>query len=217
MKQYTSELIGTFALVFFGTGAIMVNEISGGAIGHLGIAVAFGLVVLAVIYGFGEISGAHINPAVTIAFWVSGRFPKNKVLFYILAQLVGAILASIVLRILFPESITMGETLPLGTNWQSFALEFILTYFLMLVIINVSTGSKETGTMAGIAIGAVVFLEALVAGPICGASMNPARSIAPALISGNIQNLWLYIAAPILGAFLAVLSCKYLKGNECCK
>jgi aquaporin Z len=216
MQRYISELIGTFALVFCGPGAVIINDVSGGMVSHVGIAITFGLIVMAMIYSIGEISGAHINPAVTIAFWASGRFDKKEVLPYITAQIIGAILASAVLYLLFPLHETQGATLPLGSAMQSFILEVILTFILMFVIIKVSTGSKETGTMAGIAIGGVVGLEAMFAGPITGASMNPARSIAPAIFSGNFEHLWLYITAPIIGALLAILACRAIKGKECC-
>jgi aquaporin Z len=216
MQRYISELIGTFALVFCGPGAIIMNDVSGGTVTHVGIAITFGLIVMAMIYAIGEISGAHINPAVTIAFWASGRFDKKEVLPYITAQMVGAFLASAILYALFPLHETQGATLPAGTAIQSFILEVILTFLLMFVIIKVSTGSKEIGTMAGIAIGGVVGLEAMFAGPITGASMNPARSIAPAIFSGNFEHLWLYILAPILGALLAILACRVIKGKECC-
>ena len=216
MQRNISEFIGTFALVFCGVGAVIINDVSGGAVTHVGIAITFGLIVMAMIYSIGEISGAHINPAVTIAFWASGRFEKKEVLPYITAQIIGALLASAVLYLLFPLHETQGATLPLGSAMQSFILEVILTFILMFVIIKVSTGSKETGTMAGIAIGGVVGLEAMFAGPITGASMNPARSIAPAIFSGNFEHLWLYIAAPIIGALLAILVCRAIKGKECC-
>jgi len=216
MQRYISELIGTFALVFCGPGAIIMNDVSGGVVTHVGIAITFGLIVMAMIYSIGDISGAHINPAVTIAFWASGRFNKKEVLPYITAQIIGALLASTVLYLLFPLHETQGATLPSGTVMQSFILEVILTFILMFVIMKVSTGSKETGTIAGIAIGGVVGLEAMFAGPITGASMNPARSFAPALFSGQTEHLWLYILAPILGALLAVLACKAIKGKECC-
>jgi aquaporin Z len=216
MQRYISELIGTFALVFCGPGAVIMNDVSGGSVTHVGIAITFGLIVMAMIYSIGEISGAHINPAVTIAFWASGRFDKKEVLPYITAQMIGALLASAVLYLLFPLHETQGATLPIGSAMQSFILEVILTFILMFVIIKVSTGSKETGTMAGIAIGGVVGLEAMFAGPITGASMNPARSIAPAIFSGNFEHLWLYIAAPIIGALLAIVACRAIKGKECC-
>ena len=209
-KKYLAEGIGTFALVFFGTGAVVINELANGAIGHLGIAFAFGLIVMVMIYAFGAISGAHINPAVTLAFAVTDRFDRKDTLPYIVAQIGGAILASLALRFIFLDASTMGETLPAGSWQQSFVLELILTYFLMLVILLVSQ-NKETTSFTAIAVGATVLLEALVAGPICGASMNPARSIGPALVVGNLSHLWLYIFAPILGALLASVSWRVFK------
>ncbi len=211
MKKYLSELIGTYGLVFFGTGAIVINDQAGGVITHLGVAIAFGLVVMAMIYAFGQISGAHINPAVTIAFWYSKSFPGKEVLPYIISQLTGGLLASATLWLVFPFHPTLGSTIPSDTALQSFILEVILTFFLMIVIINVSTGSKEIGVLAGIAIGATVLLEALVAGPITGASMNPVRSIAPAVFSGKLTHLWIYITAPVIGALLAILANRILK------
>ena len=206
MSRYISEFIGTFALVFCGTGAIIIDQVSGGAVTHVGIAMTFGLIVSAMIYAVGEVSGAHFNPAVTIGFWVAKRFPKREILPYLAAQLLGAFMASIILRFLFSDATTMGETLPAGSVMQTFVLEIILTYFLMFVIINVATGSKEQGAIAGIAIGMVVMLEALFAGPITGASMNPARSIAPAVIAMNLEHIWAYILAPIIGSIMAVWS-----------
>ena len=217
MKKYWAELLGTYILVFVGTGAIMINEITGGEVSHLGVGLSFGLVVMAMIYAIGDISGAHINPAVTIAFAIAKRFPKNQILPYISFQLVGAILASASLYFIFPESNTMGETLPLKEDWiQSFMLEFILTFILMFVILNVSTGSKEKGITAALAVGGVVAFEATFAGPISGASMNPARSIAPAIFSGDLTHLWLYVIATILGSILAVYSCKLIQSDKCC-
>jgi aquaporin NIP len=208
MKRYFLELFGTFALVFCGAGAIVMNDASGGAVTHVGIALTFGLIVMAMIYSIGAQSGAHINPAVTIAFWASGTFDKKDVFPYVAAQITGAVLASTVLYCLFPEHATQGATLPLNSYSQAFVIEALLSFILMFVIVNVSEGSKETGKMAGIAIGGVVALEALFAGPITGASMNPARSIGPALFSGELQYLSLYIAAPIVGMLLATLFCK---------
>ena len=217
MKKYWAELFGTYILVFVGTGAIMINEITGGTVSHLGVGLSFGLVVMAMIYAIGDISGAHINPAVTIAFAVAKRFPKNQILPYISFQLVGAFLASASLYFIFPEASTMGGTLPLKGNWeQSFILEFILTFILMFVILNVSTGSKEKGITAALAVGGVVAFEATFAGPISGASMNPARSIAPAIFSGDLTHLWLYVIATILGSILAVYSCKLIQSDKCC-
>lgn len=147
------------------------------------------------IYAFGPVSGAHINPAVTIGFFAAGRFSGRETLPYIVSQLGGAFAATLVLKFLFPENQNLGSTLPHGSSMQSFILEFILTYFLMLVILNVALGSKEIGILAGIAIGSIVQLEAMFAGPITGASMNPASSIMPGLVSGNIDTLWIYIIA----------------------
>ena len=217
MKKYWAELFGTYILVFVGTGAIMINEITGGTVSHLGVGLSFGLVVMAMIYTIGDISGAHINPAVTLAFAVAKRFPKNQILPYISFQLVGAILASASLYFMFPETNTMGETLPLKGNWlQSFMLELVLTFILMFVVLNVSTGAKEKGITAALAIGGVVAFEATFAGPICGASMNPARSIAPALFSGDLTHLWLYVVATTLGAVLAVYSYRLIQSKDCC-
>ncbi len=216
MKKYISEFIGTFSLVFCGTGAMTINEITGGEVTHVGVAITWGLIVMAMIYAFGETSGAHFNPAVSIAFAYAKKFPWREVPRYILAQVLGALLASGILWFLFPDSEFYGATIPTLDVWRAFILEILLTFFLMLVIINVSTGSKEIGTMAGIAIGAVILLEAMFAGPMTKASMNPARSLAPALVSGHYTHLWLYMIAPIIGALLAVISCKLIKDDNCC-
>ena len=204
MKKYIAEFIGTFALIFCGTGAIIINEVTNGAVTHVGIAITFGLIVMAMIYALGEKSGAHLNPAVTIAFFVNGNFPEKEIFPYMLSQLAGALTASVVLKFLFPASVLLGATIPAGTNMQSFILEFILTFFLMLVIINVARGSKEQGLFAGMAIGSMVLLEAMFAGPICGASMNPARSLGPAIVSGELKQVWIYLAAPPLGSITAI-------------
>ena len=214
MNKLISELLATFALVFCGTGAIVINQHTEGAISHVGIALTFGLVVMSMIYAFGSISGAHMNPAVTIAFFIAGRLDKKSVIPYAVSQAIGAISASLLLRYLFPTSAILGETMPTGSDMQSFILELVLTYFLMLVIINVATGSKEQGMFAGVAIGSTVLLEAMFAGPVSGASMNPIRSIAPALISGNTEHLWIYMVAPTLGAALAVPTFKLLQSKH---
>jgi aquaporin NIP len=214
MNKYLAELLGTFALVFCGTGAIIINQETNGVVSHVGIAITFGFIVMAMIYSLGEISGCHINPAITIAFTIAGRFPAKQVLPYIISQLLGALLASLVLCQLFPSNETLGSTLPRGSEMQSFVLEFILTFFLMLVIINVATGSKEHGMFAGLAIGSTVLLEAMFAGPICGASMNPARSIAPAIVSGHPEHLWIYMAAPVAGAAFAIPVFKLLHNKN---
>lgn len=207
MKRLIAELLGTFGLVFAGTGAIVIDGASHGAVTHVGVAMTFGLVVLAMIYAFGDISGAHINPAVTGAFALAGRFSWKEAPGYVAAQLAGAFAASGLLKFLFPADSNLGSTLPAGSWAQSFVLETVLSFLLMLVILRVSVGAKEKGITAGIAIGATVGLEAMFAGPISGASMNPARSIAPAVLSGHFEFLWLYVVAPTLGAMLAVPAC----------
>lgn len=214
MRKYLAELIGTFALVFCGTGAIIINQESGGAIGHAGIAATFGLIVAAMIYSVGDISGAHLNPAVSLAFWASRLFPAKELLPYVLSQSAGALLASWVLHLLFPANLYLGATLPSGSDGQSFVLELILSFMLMFVILHVAKGSKEQGMFAGLAIGSVVLLEAMFAGPICGASMNPVRSLAPALVSGHTEQLWIYLSAPVLGALLGVAGWKVLRKTE---
>lgn len=213
MRRYIAELIGTFALVLCGTGAIVINQQTNGTITHAGVAVTFGLIVMAMIYALGNISGAHLNPAVSIAFALSGRFSWKQVIPYTFSQCIGAVLASLVLRFLFPTNEFLGATIPAGTDMQSFILELLLTFFLMLVIIQVATGSKEQGLFAGLAIGATVLLEAMFAGPICGASMNPARSLAPAIVSGHTEHLWIYLTATTLGASAAIPVWKYLNSK----
>ena len=217
MKKLLAEAAGTFALVFAGTGAIVIDEASKGAITHVGVALTFGLIVLAMIYTVGDISGAHLNPAVTLGFWVARRFPSKLVLPYIVSQCAGALAASAVLKFLFPKNEMLGATLPAGPASQSLALEFILTALLMFVILNVSTGAQEKGITAGIAVGAVIGLEAMIAGPICGASMNPARSLAPAVVSGHLESLWVYLVGPVLGAMFGVLGCCGVRETGCCK
>ena len=216
MQKLIAEMLGTFALVFAGTGAIVIDQVSGGSVTHVGVALTFGLIVLAMIYTFGDVSGAHLNPAVTIGFWAAGRMYGRQVPGYIGSQMLGALMASGVLRLLFPSNLLLGATMPAGSDLQSFVLEFILTFFLMLTILNVSTGSKEKGITAGIAVGAVIGLEAMFAGPICGASMNPARSLAPALVSGHLEHLWLYLIAPPLATVAATFACRCTREKGCC-
>ena len=216
MKKLLAEFLGTFGLVFAGTGAIVINHASGGAIGHAGIALTFGLVVLAMIHTFGDVSGAHLNPAVTLGFAAARRFPLREVPGYLGAQIGGGLAASGLLHTLFPADATLGTTLPAGAAMQSFVLEIVLTAMLMLTILSVSSGAKEKGITAGLAIGGVIGLEAMFAGPICGASMNPARSLAPALVSGHLEHLWIYLTAPVLGALLAVPLCIGVREPGCC-
>lgn len=213
MKNYIAEFIGTFALVFFGTGAIVVDQQTGGSLGLFGISTVFGIIVTAVIYIFGTISGAHINPAVTVSLAVGKLFPKNKVVGYIVAQIFGAILASTVLFLLFPENQSLGATLPSGILIQSLIIELVLTYFLLLAILGI-TSNMETSSLTGIVIGVMITGMILFSGPISGGSFNPARSIGPALISGNFSALWIYILAPTIGAVLAVFTWRALSKSE---
>jgi aquaporin Z len=216
MRTALAEFVGTFALVFAGTGAIIVNEVSGGQITHVGVALTFGLIVLAMIYTLGDVSGAHLNPAITLGFFLAGRFPARSVPIYIGVQILGAVFASTLLKVLFPAHQTLGATIPSGSAAQSFIFEILLTFILMLAILKVSTGAKEKDITAGIVVGSVITLEAMFAGPMCGASMNPARSLAPAFLSGNLTNIWIYLIAPPLGACLAIPLCCGLQPTDCC-
>ena len=211
MKKCIAEFLGTYALVFAGTGAIVIDQQTHGSITHVGVAITFGLIVMSMIYALGDISGAHLNPAVSIAFAAAKKFQVKELAPFILSQLSGAAAASLTLKYLFPNNKFLGATIPAGSDMQSFILEFILTFFLMLVIINVAKGSKEQGMFAGLAIGSVVALEAMFAGPICGASMNPARSFGPAIVSGHMEHLWIYLSATTLGASSAIPVWNFMK------
>jgi aquaporin Z len=213
-KRLVAEALGTYCLVFAGTSAIVVN--SGGAVSHVGVALTFGLVVFALIAALGDVSGAHLNPAVTLGFCYARRFPIREAPGYIGSQLAGALLASLTVRLLFPADGNLGVTTPAGPAYQSWILEMLLTGGLMFVILGVSTGAKEKGITAGLAIGSVIALEALFAGPISGASMNPARSFAPALVSGHWSALWIYVTAPVVGAILAIPACRCVREPNCC-
>ncbi|WP_193198094.1 MIP/aquaporin family protein [Nostoc sp. MG11] len=213
-REVLAEGIGTFILVFAGTGAVMVNDISQGAVTHIGISFVFGAVVAALIYGIGHISGAHFNPAVTLAFWTSGFFPKKRVLPYILAQSVGAIAASTLLLISLGRVANLGATLPLNGNWlQSLLLEFVLTFILMFIIFGSGLDRRAHIGFAGLAIGLTVGMEAAFMGPITGASMNPVRSLGPAFVGGIWQHHWVYWVAPILGAQLAMIVYRQLSNG----
>lgn len=214
VRNYITEIIGTFFLVFVGCGSMIINTELGGVISHVGVAMSWGLIVMVLIYAIGDISGAHLNPAVTLGFWLAKRFDAKEVIPYIIAQSIGALSASYTLKLLFPNNLTLGASLPSGTWQQAFVFELILTFLLMYVILNVSTGAKEKGIMAGAAVGATVGLEAMFAGPICGASMNPVRSLAPALASGQTQYLWVYIIATTLGAILAVYVNQFIRKEK---
>jgi aquaporin Z len=213
-KKLAAEAVGTFCLVFAGTSAIVVNAT--GAVSHVGVALTFGLIVFVMIAALGDVSGAHLNPAVTVGFYLARRFPGRAVLPYILSQCAGAVLASLVVRLLFPADVSLGGTSPAGPVYQSWVLELLLTAGLMLVILCVSTGAAEKGITAGLAIGGVVALEALFAGPVCGASMNPARSLGPALVSWQLAAVWVYLTAPLAGAALAVPACRCVREAGCC-
>lgn len=214
LRRFVSEMVGTFGLVFAGTGAIIVNEISEGQVTHVGIGLTFGLVVAAMIYATGHISGAHINPAVTLGFALARHFPWREVPYYWAAQLGGATLASLVLLGLLGDTADMGATLPSGEAWQSAALEVALTFFLMFVIMAVATDVRAVGQAAALAIGATVALEAIFAGPISGASMNPARSFGPALVGVAWASHWIYWVGPMLGAGVAAVVYRWLRGED---
>lgn len=212
--RYLAEALGTFCLVFAGTGAVIVNQVTGGQVTGLGISFVFGLVVLAMIYTVGHISGAHLNPAVTLAFFSAGRHSAKETVPYVIAQLIGAVAASVTLNFIFyGQQTTLGATLPAGAWPQSFALEFFLTFMLMFVIMGVAHDDRAEGLMAGVAIGSMIALEAILGGPVSGGSMNPARSFAPALISGNFQWHWIYWAAPILGSVAGAWMYQLIQGN----
>jgi len=204
MNRWVCEFVGTFCMVFAGTGAIMVDSMTGGQLGHVGVSLVFGLVVMVMICAVGETSGAHLNPAVTIGFWLAGRFETSRILPYLICQLAGALLASVSLRGLFGAVASLGVTTPRFGSMQAFVVEIILSMILMFVILRVSLDSRETGLFAACAVGGTIALEALLAGPICGASMNPARSLAPAVVSGVFDGVWVYLVAPFVGASLAV-------------
>jgi aquaporin Z len=203
--KYAAEAVATFGLVFCGTGAIVVNEISGGTVTHVGVSLVFGLIVLAMIYAVGPVSGAHMNPAVSLAFASIRRLSLSELLLYWMAQTIGALGASLLVKFIFPSSETLGATVPRGSALQSFVLEMILTFLLMFIIMGVAHDERAEGEMAGIAIGGTVALEALLGGPISGASMNPIRSLAPAIVAGHLKDIWIYLFAPTLGALAGAM------------
>lgn len=213
MRKYLAEFIGTFILVLIGTGAVIVNQETGGSLGLVGISFAWGFIVSVLIYVFGPTSGTHINPAVTISLALGNLMPKKEVFGYILAQVLGAILASVTLKFLFPLNTSLGGTLPSGSIAQSFIMEVLMTFLLLLTVMGV-TAKKEFENLAGILIGLVIIAIILFAGPISGASINPARSIGPAIVSGNLTHIWIYLTAPTLGAILAVFFWKYFHVEE---
>lgn len=214
-----AEAFGTYCLVLFGCGAVAVDAQTGGALGHLGVCLAFGLIVMVGIYAVGNVSGAHFNPAVTLGFCMAKRFPWREAPGYILAQIAGASAASLTHRFLFafdPVHLGVTEVTDHLSTAQGFGIEVLLTFLLMAVILNVSTGHMEKGIMAGVAVGGLIVVEALVGGPLTGASMNPARSLGPALAANEWSHLWLYLTAPPLGALLAAPTCGWIQGPTCC-
>lgn len=217
MNIIIAEFIGTFCLVFAGCGAIVADSLFGG-VTHVGIAMTFGLVVMAMIYSVGNISGAHLNPAVTVGFCAARRLPWSAVPRYFAGQFLGGIAAAALLAVIYAGNSTgtLGSTLPVNGVLQAFFMEVVLSFILMFVILNVSTGHKEKGIMAGVAVGGTVALDALFGGPVSGASMNPARSLGPALASGTFEHLWIYMTAPVVGTLLASPWCRIVQGAECC-
>ncbi len=214
MHKLAAEAVGTFALVFAGTGAIIINRVTNGGVSHVGIGLTFGLIIMVMVYAFGHVSGAHFNPAVTLAFAVGRHFPWPLVPRYWAAQLAGGVAASLVHRALFGDVANLGATVPVGSAGQSFGLEIVLTLILMVVITAVATDTRAVGQAAAIAIGGTIGLAALFAGPISGASMNPARSLAPAIVSGTRQDQWLYVAGPAIGAVAGMLLYNWIRTGD---
>lgn len=211
IRRLTGEYIASFGLIFCGTGAIVIDQETGGSITHLGVAIVFGTIVLAMILAFGPVSGSHMNPAVTVSLAIAGRFNKKHILAYIGMQSAGALSASYILKFLFPANSLLGATIPRGSDVQSLILEGILSFFLMIVILTSTEKKEDTLIGPALAIGATVGLEALFAGPICGASMNPIRSLSPAIASGHFQSVWIYMVGPFAGMFLAVMADRLIK------
>jgi aquaporin NIP len=212
-RRLAAEALGAFALVFFGAGAIMVDA-DGGGLGQLGVALAFGLAIATMIYAVGHVSGAHFNPAVSLGFALTRHFPWSRVAGYWAAQAAGAVAAAFLLRASLGDVANVGATLPSGSDRQAFLWEVVVTFFLMLVIMAVATDTRAVGEAAALAVGGTVGLCALVGGPVSGASMNPARSLGPALASGELEALWIYLLAPLVGASLGALAYQLLRGEQ---
>jgi MIP family channel proteins len=213
VRSLVAEGIGTFALVFAGAGAIMVDAKTH-QLGHVGVAITFGLVIMAMIYAVGHISGAHFNGAVTFAFALTRHFPWSRAAAYWAAQLTGALAAAALLRASLGNIAHVGATLPSGSQAQSFLWEFVMTAFLMFVVLAVATDTRAVGEAAAIAIGGTIGLDAMFGGPISGASMNPMRSAGPAIVSGDLHALWLYLVAPPLGAAAGALAYQFVRGEQ---
>ena len=214
-RRALAEALGTFALVFAGCGAIVTDAERGGALGAVGIGLVFGLVILAAIAALGHISGAHFNPAVSAGFWLTRHMPGRETVAYVAAQLAGGVAAALLLWVIWPsQPADLGATAPTIAAGRALLLEAVMTALLMLVIISVATDTRAVGAPAAIAIGATVALDAMFGGPLTGASMNPARSLAPALVSGHLADLWIYIAGPVLGAIAGALAYQYVRGEH---
>lgn len=214
LKRFVAEFIGTFGLVFTGTGAIIVNEITDGSVTSLGVSIVFGLVVMVMVYAIGHVSGAHINPAVSLAFAIIRHFPFRDLMPYWLAQLSGAVVASLTLRFIFGPGTSLGMTLPAGGPWQALVMEFMLTFLLMFIIVSVATDVRAVGAAAAIAIGATIGLGSIFAGPVTGGSFNPARSFGPALVSGHFALHWVYWFGPMMGAVFGAVTYEFIKGEK---
>ena len=213
LRRLVAEAVGTFALVFAGCGAIMVDSDTG-ALGHVGVAISFGLVIMVMIYAVGHISGAHFNPAVTLGFALTRHFPLPRVGLYWAAQMAGALVAALLLRASLGDVADVGVTMPSGSDAQAFLWEAVLTFLLMFVIMAVATDTRAVGEAAAIAVGGTVGLDAMFGGPVTGASMNPARSLGPAIASGELSSIWVYLAAPLLGAAAAAFVYQFLRTGE---
>ena len=216
LNLLAAEAFGTFCLIFTGCGAIASHDLNPGNIGHVGICLVFGMVVLAMIYSVGNISGAHLNPAVTIGFVAAGRMKLADTGPYFIGQLAGGMAAALLLALFFPGHANLGATLPHMGGLRSFTMEAVISFILMFVILNVSIGHMEKGIMAGVAVGGTIALLAIFAGPLTGASMNPMRSLAPAMASGTFEGLWIYLTAPFVGTISAMTTCRMVQGRDCC-
>jgi MIP family channel proteins len=212
-RRAAAEAFGAFALVFAGCGAIVTDTVHSGVLGAVGVSLVFGLVIMAMVYATGHLSGAHLNPAVTLAFALTRHFPRREALAYIAAQIAGALAAAALLLAVWPsQPAALGTTMPSVATGSALVYEAVLTAFLMFVIMAVATDTRAVGAGAAIAIGGTVGLDALFGGPVTGASMNPARSIGPALVSGELHDLWIYIVAPIAGAAIGALAYQLVRG-----
>jgi MIP family channel proteins len=210
---YLAEAIAVFTLVFAGCGAIVIDTLTHGGIGHVGVAFSFGLAIAVMIYAVGHVSGAHINPAVTLGFALTRHFPLWRVPLYWLSQLIGATVAALLLRAIFGNIAHLGTNIPRGSDGQSFAMEIVLSFFLMFVIMAVATDNRAVGQAAALAIGGTILLDAMFAGSISGASMNPARSFGPALVSNTWSHYWVYLAGPLIGSALGAFGYELVRGE----